>query len=57
MRVERIEREIVQRGEQPEGLRPDPVNEGAAPAADRAVADADVIEVGVDLEPDAAAMA
>ena len=57
MGVEGVEREIIERGEQPEALGLDPMDQGSALPADRAVADADVIQVGIDLEPDATAVA
>ena len=57
VRMKSIEREIVERGEQPEALWLNPMYEGSPPPADRTVADADVIQIGVDLEPNAAAMA
>jgi hypothetical protein len=57
MRVERIERQLLERGQQPEILGWDAKIERAAPPADRAIANPDVIEVGVDLILDAAAMA
>jgi hypothetical protein len=57
MGVECVEREIIQCGEEPEALRIDAMNESPAPSADRAIAGAHVIEIGVDLESNAAAVA
>jgi len=47
-----IERQILDRREQPEAHRLNPVIERAAPAANGAVADADMVKIGVHFEPD-----
>src|SRR5262249_8558071 len=57
MGMKGVEREIIQRREQPEELRLHPMNKGAAPPTNRAVADADMIQLGVNLEPNAPAVA
>jgi len=56
-RVPLVQSEVLERGEEPEPVRLDSVNERAAPAANRAVARSNVVQVEVHLEPHATAVA
>jgi hypothetical protein len=54
--VELVERQVLKRRQQAELVILDPVKQPASTAADRAVADSHMIEVGLDLESDPAAV-
>jgi hypothetical protein len=56
-RVPLIERKLFDRGQKTKALIIDAMEESAAPAADRAVANPDVVEIRVDLEPNFTAVA
>jgi hypothetical protein len=57
MGVEAVGRQVFEGREETEPIGVDPVEQCAASPADGAVADPDVVQLRVDLEPDAAAMA
>ena len=56
MGVDLVENEIVEWREQAQGVRRHTVDQGAALAADRTVADANMIKIRIDLELNLAAM-
>jgi len=55
--VKGVEHEIVKRRQQSEELRLEPMNEGPTPSADRTIANANMIKVGIDFKAHATAMA
>jgi hypothetical protein len=55
--MERIGRHFFERRQQPEIGRLHPMQQGAAPPANRAITDTDMVEVGIDREFDAPAVA
>jgi hypothetical protein len=54
--VELVERQVLERGQQAELRFINPLEQGAPLPADRAIADPDVVEIGLDFEADPAAM-
>jgi len=56
-RMEHIHTQLFQRREQPEVVRRNAKIKSAATSANGAIADTDMVDIGIDLEPDLAAMA